>query len=167
MFPCPASLDEAVVQAEKYLLPPPPDGRGRGRSAFGIRLVTDSPLGSAGTLVGSTSLGEADVENEKVHLGWTLYGRRWWGTPVNPESKLLLLAHCFDDCHLGRVKIQTDSINRHSAGAIRKLGAVEEGTARRDIRRADGSFRDSLVFSILADEWPGVRSRLLDRIGRV
>lgn len=165
MFPCPENHDQARPLAEGYLLPRlSPDGLGSGRSAFAVRLANDSSLGTAGTFVGTSSLAEADLENEKVHLGWTLYGRKWWGTEVNAESKLLLLSHCFEDCGLGRVKIQTDSVNVHSLAAIRKLGAVEEGTIRRDVLRADGSSRDSVVFSILASEWREVKQRLVNRV---
>ena len=137
-----------------------------GRTVYAIRLVADGPLGAAGTLVGTSSLLEADPANESIHLGATLYGRRWWGTPVNPEAKLLLLTHCFDDCGYGRVKIQTDALNLRSQAAIAKLGARREGVLRRHMRREDGSFRDTVVFSILADEWPAVRAGLRDRLAR-
>jgi len=128
-----------------------------GRVVYAIRLVD-------GTLVGTSSLLEIDLANESVHLGATLYGRRWWGTAVNPESKLLLLTHCFDDCGFGRVKIQTDARNVHSQAAITKLGAQREGVLRRHMRREDGTFRDTVVYSILADEWPDVRAGLRARL---
>ncbi len=128
-----------------------------GRVVYAIRLVD-------GRLVGTSSLLEIDLANESVHLGATLYGRRWWGTAVNPEAKLLLLAHCFDDCGFGRVKIQTDALNTHSQAAIAKLGARREGMLRRHMRREDGTFRDTVVYSILADEWPDVRDGLRARL---
>ena len=128
-----------------------------GRVVYAIRLVD-------GTLVGTSSLLEIDLANESIHLGATLYGRRWWGTAVNPEAKLLLLTHCFDDCGLGRVKIQTDALNTHSQAAIAKLGARREGVLRRHLRREDGTFRDTVVYSILADEWPAVRDGLCARL---
>lgn len=140
------------------------DGAGGGRTAYAIRLAADSELGSMGTLVGTSSLSEADLANESIHLGSTLYGSRWWGTAVNPESKLLLLAHCFEDCGYGRVKIQTDVLNARSRAAIEKLGARYEGVLRRHIRREDGFFRDSVVYSILKDEWPGVKAGLVRRL---
>lgn len=65
--------------------------------------MRDGDLGPAGTLVGTSSLSEADVRHESIHLGSTLYGSRWWGTQVNPESTLLLMTHCFGDCGYGRV----------------------------------------------------------------
>lgn len=135
-----------------------------GHTAYTVRLVADSDLGAAGSVVGTSSLGEVDVANEHVHLGWTTYGSRWWGTGVNPETKLLLLSHAFDDCGFGRVKIQTDVVNERSQAAIARLGAVREGVLRRMVRRADGSWRDTVVFSILLDEWPAVRAGLERRL---
>jgi RimJ/RimL family protein N-acetyltransferase len=139
--------------------------RRTGRTAYTVRLVGDSELGAAGTVVGSSSLGDVDLQREHVHLGWTIYGSRWWGTKVNPETKLLLLAHAFETCGFGRVRIQTDVINERSRAAILKLGATFEGIVRRDVRRADGSWRDTALHSILRDEWPTVRAALLARLG--
>jgi N-acetyltransferase len=140
------------------------DGRGGGRTAYAVRLVSDGELGAAGTLVGTSSLWEAHLANESIHLGSTLYGRRWWGTRVNPEAKLLLLAYCFEDCGYGRVKIQTDALNARSQAAISKLGARREGVLRRDMRREDGTFRDTVVFSVLGAEWPAVKAGLQARL---
>ena len=134
------------------------------RAAYVVRLVGDSPLGAEGTVVGSTSLGDVDLPNESVHLGWTGYAPAVWGTAVNPACKFLLLQHAFEDCGFGRVKIQTGLTNARSQAAIAKLGATREGVLRRHKRLADGSFRDTVVFSILADEWPDVRKGLLARI---
>ena len=142
------------------------DGRGGGRTAYAIRLAADSVLGAAGTLVGTSALLEADLSNESVHVGSTFYGRRWWGTVVNPEAKLLLLGHCFDDLGFGRVKIQTDALNTRSQSAIARLGAVREGVLRRHSRREDGTFRDTVVYSVLADEWPAVRAGLRARLSQ-
>ena len=114
--------------------------------------------------MGTTSLGEVDVVNESAHLGWTAYSPAVWGTGVNPNCKLLLLGHAFEDCGFGRVKIQTDAVNERSQAAITRLGATREGVLRRHTRRADGTFRDTVVFSILADEWPRVRAALERRL---
>ena len=134
------------------------------RQAYVVRLAADSALGAAGTVVGTSSLAEWDLVNERVHLGWTAYGPPWWAGPVNPACKLALLTHAFDDCGFGRVKIQTDNLNTRSQGAVARLGAIREGVLRRHQVRADGSFRDTVVFSILRDEWPGVRDGLLGRL---
>ena len=135
-------------------------------AAYTVRVLTDGPGGPAGTIVGTTSLGDVSLPDERIHLGWTAYSPTVWGTAVNPECKLLLLSHAFDDCGFGRVKIQTDNLNSRSQAAIAKLGAVREGVLRRHQARADGSFRDTVVFSILRDEWPWVRDGLLDRLRR-
>ena len=136
------------------------------RQAYVVRLAADSELGAAGTVVGTSSLGEWDLVNERVHLGWTAYGPPWWGTAVNPACKLALLGHAFDDCGFGRVKIQTDLVNERSQAGIAKLGATREGVLRRHLRRADGTWRDTVVFSVLRDEWPQVRAGLEARLPR-
>src|SRR6478735_3715965 len=111
----------------------------RRAAAYVVRLVGDGPLGAAGTVVGTTSLGDESLPDERVHLGWTAYSPSVWATAVNPECKLLLLAHAFDDCGFGRVQIQTDNLNTRSQGAIARLGAVREGVLRRHQARVDGS----------------------------
>lgn len=163
-------LADPAVYASGYVMhrrpTSPEDGRavGReqfmieGRTTYAVRLVGD------GTLVGTSSLLDARPCDESIHLGSTLYGSRWWGTRVNPETKLLLLQHCFDTCGYGRVKIQTDVLNVRSRAAIARLGAVEEGVLRRHKKREDGTFRDTVVFSVLADEWPAVREGLEARL---
>jgi RimJ/RimL family protein N-acetyltransferase len=173
-----AVYSDPVVYTQGFVMRPPPADLAatrtdtedniaagvRGRTAYTVRLTGEGGLGEAGTVVGTSSLGDADVVNERIHLGWTMYGSRWWGTQVNPECKLLLLGHAFD-CGFGRVKIQTDAVNLRSQAAIARLGATREGVLRRHTRRADGSFRDSVVFSVLRDEWPVVRAGLRERLG--
>jgi len=168
---------DPVVYSQGYVMASPPRdlaatqrlvdaavaARAAGRTAYTVRLTGAGGLGPEGTVVGTSSLGDVDVVNERVHLGWTMYGSRWWGTQVNPECKLLLLGHAFD-CGFGRVKIQTDAVNERSQAAIAGLGATREGVLRRHTRRADGSFRDTVVFSVLRDEWPTVRAGLQQRL---
>jgi len=163
----PASLaDSRELARERFLaFQGEADGRGAGRFSYGIRLADDNRLGPAGTLVGTSSLWEANLYDESIHLGSTLYGSRWWGTQVNPEAKLLLMTHCFEDCGFGRVKMQTDMLNTRSQAAIAKLGAQREGVIRRDLKREDGTFRDSVVYSVLGQEWPGVKAALVARLG--
>jgi RimJ/RimL family protein N-acetyltransferase len=134
------------------------------RQCWVVRLAQDSTLGSAGTVVGTSSLAEWDLTHERVHLGWTAYGPPWWAGPVNPACKLLLLGYAFEGCGFGRVKLQTDLINERSQAAIAKLGATREGVLRRHLKRADGSWRDSVLFSVLADEWPSVKAGLEHRL---
>jgi N-acetyltransferase len=128
------------------------------RVMYTVRLV------GSGRIVGTTSLGDSDLLHERTHLGWTAYAPDVWGTAVNPECKLLLMAHAFEDCGFGRVKIQTDLINERSQAAIAKLGATREGVLRRHMRRADGTWRDTVVFSVVIDEWPSVKAGLQARL---
>jgi RimJ/RimL family protein N-acetyltransferase len=117
----------------------------------------------AGAVVGTTTLADFEPAREAVHLGWTAYDPQVWGSVVNPECKLLLLGHCFDH-GFGRVKIQTDVLNTRSREAILRLGATFEGVTRRDARRADGTWRDAAVHSVVVDDWPRVRQGLLERL---
>ena len=127
---------------------------------FAVRLAAGS---AAGTIVGTTSLGEWEPAKERMHLGWTAYDPRVWGSVVNAECKLLLLAHVFGH-GWGRVRIQADNLNARSIAAIERLGATREGVVRRDQRRADGTWRDAVVFSVIADDWPRVGERLRARV---
>jgi N-acetyltransferase len=115
-------------------------------------------------VVGTTSIGDIDIANEKAHIGWTAYSPAVWQTAVNPECKLMLLTHCFEDCGLGRVKLRTDLVNVRSQAAIAKLGATREGVARRHIKRADGTWRDSVIYSVIIDDWPTVKAGLEARL---
>ena len=167
-----AALDDPRVWASGYAGGPagrPADVAAMGGWIAGLLAPTDRVpyvvrLVDAGTVVGTTTLGDLDLANERAHLGWTAYAPAVWGTGVNAECKLLLLGHAFEDCGFGRVKIQTDAINERSQAAIARLGATREGVLRRHIRRADGTFRDTVVFSVLREEWPGVRAGLPARV---
>ncbi|GAA2034297.1 GNAT family protein [Agromyces tropicus] len=116
-----------------------------------------------GTIVGASKLGDLDLPNEAAHIGWTGFDPRVWGTVVNPEVKLLMLRLAFDH-GFGRVKLQADAVNARSRAAIAKLGATFEGVHRRAMRRPDGTWRDTAVYAILADEWPAVRAGLEGRL---
>jgi RimJ/RimL family protein N-acetyltransferase len=116
-----------------------------------------------GDVVGTTTLGDIDVVAESIHLGWTAYDPRVWGTAVNAETKLLVLSNAFSN-GFGRVKIQTDAINERSRAALLGISATFEGILRRDRPRADGTWRNTAVYSILADEWPAVRAGLEARL---
>jgi RimJ/RimL family protein N-acetyltransferase len=170
-----AALDDERVYAQAFrsgARPTAPGGVARwiaeaeaaGRAMYTVRLSQDSPLGAAGTVVGTSSIGDVDLTNAGAHLGWTAYSPAVWGSAVNPECKLLMLSCAFETCGFERVKIQTDIINDRSQAAIARLGAVREGVLRHHRRRADGSWRDTVVFSILAAAWPAVKARLQARV---
>jgi len=126
-------------------------------------LVRINQDGQPGRCVGMTCVGEFEAGKERCHLGWTAYAPEVQGTAINPETKLLVLGHLFDH-GWGRVRIQADSINARSRAAIAKLGATFEGIVRRDQLRADGTWRDAAVFSVIIDDWPLVKSGLVQRL---
>jgi RimJ/RimL family protein N-acetyltransferase len=169
------ALDHDQVWAAGYangFRPTSPDGwraamsaaRNDNRVMYVVRLIDPEVGEREGRIIGTSSLGDNDVGNEKTHLGWTAYSPDMWSTLVNPECKLLILGHAFDQCGLGRVRIQTDSINTRSQAAIAKLGATREGVTRRDVKRADGTWRDSVVYSVIKDDWPAVKAGLERRL---
>lgn len=160
----PSTLENATRMARDWINPGSWDGKGQGRLSYCFRLAADCDLGTAGTFVGSSSLGEVNLQREQLHLGWTIYAPAFWGSGTNAEAKWLLLREAFEGCGMGRVKIQTDILNTRSQAAIERLGATREGVLRRDQPREDGTWRDTVVFSILADEWPRVEQGLLARL---
>ncbi|MEZ0092616.1 GNAT family N-acetyltransferase [Streptacidiphilus sp. EB129] len=117
-----------------------------------------------GKAVGWSSYIDFDAVDERLEIGWTWYGREVWRTAVNTESKLLLLTHAFEDLGMGRVQWKADHMNTRSLNAIARLGAQPEGTFRRHRLRPDGSWRNSVYFSLLVDEWPMAKARLGARL---
>jgi len=115
-------------------------------------------------VIGSTRYLDVQEADRNVEIGWTWYAPDAWGGVVNPEAKYLLMRHAFDDWRAIRVALKTDINNRHSQGAIKKLGARYEGTLRNQRIRLDGSYRDTVVFSVIESEWPQVKARLEQRL---
>ena len=115
-----------------------------------------------GVLVGVSGLGP-DRVNATTEIGGTYLHPAVRGGPVNPESKRLMLAHAFES-GARRVQFRVDALNRRSAAAMRKLGAVQDGVLRQDLVTWTGRVRDTIIFSILAEEWPGVRDGLDQRL---
>ena len=99
-----------------------------------------------------------------MEIGWTWLGRPWQRSGANAEAKYLMLRQAFEAWDLVRVELKTSALNQQSRGAMRKLGAVEEGVLRRHMINEDGSSRDSVFYSILAEEWPAVKAGLEERL---
>ena len=114
-----------------------------------------------GELVGTTRYAHIDPPNRTIEIGYTFYGKGARRTPVNTESKLLLFRHAFETLGAHRVWLQTDKRNERSQNAIARLGAVREGELRNERILADGRSRTSVVYSVIKEEWPAVRERLL------
>lgn len=117
--------------------------------------------------IGSTGLFGAPPSDRAVEIGRSWIGKTHQGTAANPEAKLLLLRHAFESLGALRVQLKTDARNVHSQRAIEKLGAVREGTLRNYQIRADGRPRDTVMYSITADEWPAVLAGLLLRLAQI
>jgi RimJ/RimL family protein N-acetyltransferase len=122
-------------------------------------------LGS-GALVGSTRYHDVLAAIDRVEIGYTWYARRWQRSHVNTSCKLLLLAHAFDELGCQVVGLRTDHFNFASQRAIEALGARKDGVLRHHAPRRDGSVRDTVMYSILASEWPDVRKHLALRLAR-
>lgn len=119
---------------------------------------------ASGRAVGSTRFGNIEPEHRKVEIGWTWIGRPWQRTFVNTEAKYLMLRHAFEVWGCIRVELKTHAKNERSRAAIARIGAQEEGTLRKHAMSDRGVPRDTVFFSILDDEWPGVRARLETRL---
>ena len=116
-------------------------------------------------VAGSTRFMEANLANRRVEIGFTFLGKTWQRSPINTEAKLLMLTHAFESLQLNRVELMTDYLNTPSRQAILRLGAKEEGVRRNYMVMPNGRVRDSVVFSILKNEWPGVKQNLEYKLG--
>lgn len=113
-----------------------------------------------GQVIGSTRFGNASAAHRRVEIGWTWLAGPWQRCRANTEAKFLMLQHAFDQWGCARVELKTSALNERSRAAIRRIGAQEEGILRRHMVNEDGSARDSVLFSIIAEEWPEVKRRL-------
>lgn len=127
------------------------------RISYAVRLLANDEI------VGTTSLYDISAQHRSVEIGSTYYRPDARGGRVNPEAKLLLLGHAFDNGAV-RVQLRTDARNVCSQAAMRKLGATQEGVLRRHLLTWNGHQRDSVIYSIIADEWPDVRAGLVRRL---
>ena len=121
---------------------------------------------STGKMVGTTRFYDIEPHDRRVAIGYTWLSRSAQRTAINTEAKLLLLTHAFESWHCIRVELITDFLNEQSRAAILRLGAKEEGVLRSHMIMPGGRVRDSVCFSIIDKEWPEVKDRLLDKLGR-
>ena len=147
----PAAMDAWLEKAMKG------EAQGREYPFVVVRLADDR-------IIGSTRYLAVEEEDRTVEIGWTWYSPDAWGGVVNPEAKYLLMRHAFEDWHAIRVALKTDVKNLHSQAAIRKLGARYEGTLRNQRIRPDGTYRDTVIFSIIESEWAAVKAKLEQRL---
>jgi N-acetyltransferase len=121
---------------------------------------------ATGTIAGSTRYHDIVSSIDRVEIGYTWYARRWQKSHVNTACKLLLLGHAFDTLGCAVVGLRTDNFNFASQQAIEALGAKKDGVIRHHTPRRDGTARDTVLYSILASEWPDVQRHLRLRLAR-
>ncbi|QNA83846.1 GNAT family N-acetyltransferase [Sphingomonas sp. So64.6b] len=124
------------------------------------RAMPFAVLDGEGKLAGTTRFMRMSAAHSRVEIGGTLYARRVQRTGLNTEAKRLLLAHAFDELGCSCVQLRTDWLNKRSQRAIERLGAKQDGVLRNHMIMPDGHLRDTVVYSITATEWPGVRANL-------
>jgi RimJ/RimL family protein N-acetyltransferase len=121
---------------------------------------------ASGLIAGSTRYHDIIANVDRVEIGWTWYAKRWQKSHVNSACKLLLLEHAFDQLGCKVVGLRTDNFNFTSQRAIEALGAKKDGVIRNHWPRRNGTVRDTVMYSILAHEWPDVRRHLELRLSR-
>jgi RimJ/RimL family protein N-acetyltransferase len=119
-----------------------------------------------GRIAGMTTYMNIDNAHQRVEIGSTWYAQRAQRTPLNTEAKRLLLGHAFDALQCIAVEFRTHRFNQQSRRAIERLGAQLDGILRNHQRAANGTLRDTVVYSITADEWPTVRAHLDFQLAR-
>ncbi|HMS54355.1 MAG TPA: GNAT family protein [Fimbriimonadaceae bacterium] len=157
-----------------YVTIQPPSYDLTGATAF-VEMLLNAPntmafvvrLASTGELIGMSCYMDIRENQRGLEIGMTWIVPAHRGTAVNPEMKFLMLRHAFEQFKALRVQLKTDGRNLHSQNAIKKLGAVYEGTLRKHGIQPNGYVRDTVLFSILDTEWPAVERKLLDRISPV
>lgn len=149
----PTTIDEAQAFVDSYL----------DRSDLVMWAQIDN---ASGELAGVTTFYDIDPAMRTVAIGHTWLGSRYWRTGINTESKLLLLTRAFETLECVRVVWHTDILNQRSQNAIARLGAQREGAMRKHRIRRDGSWRDTVTFSMTDEEWPAARAALAAKLAR-
>lgn len=117
-------------------------------------------------IIGSTRFCNCDLLNKRVEIGYTWYAASYQRTAINTEAKLMLLQHAFEHWQTIAVEFRTHWHNLPSRTAIARLGAKQDGVLRQHQQLPDGSYRDTVVFSILNSEWPAVKNGLLNKLAQ-
>ncbi len=147
LVPRPEAVDEFIAQAAEAHA-----------TGYGLAFATVDK--ASGKIAGSTRYLNANLRYKRVEIGNTFLGATWQQTRINTEAKLLMLTYAFETLAVNRVEFVTDYLNRPSRNAILRLGAKEEGILRNHMVMPDGRIRDSVMFSIIRNEWAGIRQHL-------
>jgi RimJ/RimL family protein N-acetyltransferase len=121
---------------------------------------------ASGEIVGCTRYFHVDADNRRLEIGYTWYARRAQRSAINSECKLLLLTHAFEKLRCVAVEFRTHWFNHASREAILRLGAKQDGVLRNHQIGPDGSYRDTVVYSIIESEWPAVKRHLQFQLAR-
>jgi RimJ/RimL family protein N-acetyltransferase len=114
---------------------------------------------------GSTRFYDIQLQNQTLQLGYTWYGERFHGTGLNKHCKMLLLSFAFEQVGVERVEFRANNLNKHSIAAMKSIGCTVEGVLRSNMRNTDGTRRDSIILSILKEEWfGGVKENLAKKL---
>jgi N-acetyltransferase len=119
---------------------------------------------AANQVVGMTRFMNIDAPNKRLEIGSTWIAKPWQRTAINTEAKFLMMRYAFETLNCNRVELKTDSLNTQSRNAILRIGARQEGIFRSHMVTWSGRLRDSVYFSVIAPEWPGVKAALEARI---
>lgn len=161
------AADAAEIVAHLTFLPPATDDDAAAIIATALtdpsRIAYAQRLRATDELIGTTSFYDVDPPLRALCIGHTWLARPYWRSHVNTEAKLILLTRAFEGLGAERVVWHTDIRNVRSQTAIERLGAQREGVLRHHRIRPDGSWRDTVQFAMIADEWPAVRARLVER----
>ena len=151
MVPHPDNIDEYLSDAHDAY-----------KTGIGLAFATIDK--DANRVAGSTRFMRADLPNKRIEIGFTFLGKTWQKTRINTESKFLMLSHAFETMGLNRVEFRTDYLNSTSRRAILRLGAKEEGLLRNHMVMPNGRVRDSVIYSVIRNDWPGVKQHLSSKL---
>ncbi|RDI61060.1 GNAT family N-acetyltransferase [Microvirga subterranea] len=176
----PLALDDAAALADaasdgalwekKTTTVPRPDGftayieKALELQAAGLALPFATVVNDGDRVVGSTRYMNIDAANHRVEIGTTWIARSWQRSFVNTHAKFLMLRHAFETLGCNAVELRTHHLNDQSRAAIERLGAKLDGILRRHMIMPDGHVRDTVVYSIIREEWPGVKAALEARM---
>ena len=119
---------------------------------------------ATGNICGSTSLGSISYYDKRIEIGWSWLAKHYQGTGINFHAKFSMLSYVFDVLDWERLEIKTDNLNERAKQGLRKIGAKEEGVLRSHMQMPLNRRRDSIYFSILKNEWPGVKNSIFKTI---
>jgi RimJ/RimL family protein N-acetyltransferase len=160
-----AAVEDGALWTLWYTFIPRPEDMGREiERRLGLQragsMLPFTAMDADGRIAGMTTYMNVDAANRRVEIGSTWYARRVQRTPLNTQCKLLLLTHAFETLNCIAVEFRTHFFNHQSRRGIERLGAKQDGVLRSHQIGPNGTLRDTVVYSIIASEWPTVKTHL-------